>query len=66
MIRQAADVLFDVPGDAQREIIVLIAAVAEAPKPQAPGLGAAFSDCCWLLYTVRGDTVEILDVGCVS
>ncbi|TLS45401.1 hypothetical protein FE633_15160 [Streptomyces montanus] len=65
MVKRAADVLFDVPGDAHQEIILLIDAVSEIPKPQAPTLAAAFSDSCWLVYTVRGDVVEILDVGCV-
>ena len=66
MIQLAADVLFDVPGEVHQEIIMLIGAVSEAPKPQASALAAAFGDSCWLVYTVRGDVVEILDVGCVS
>lgn len=64
MVQRAADVLFDVPGDMHDEIITLITAVAEDRKPQAPDLAAAFGEWCWLVYTVQGDVVEVLDVGC--
>ncbi|MFD7409504.1 hypothetical protein ACFV7R_44415 [Streptomyces sp. NPDC059866] len=56
--------LFDVPDGAHQEIIALITAVAQAPKPQDPELAAAFGEWCWLVYTAHGDVVEVLDVGC--
>jgi hypothetical protein len=64
LIQRAADVLFDVPDDVHEEIITLITAVAEDPEIQVPDLAAAFGEWCWLVYTVDGDVVEVLDVGC--
>ncbi|GAB2744235.1 hypothetical protein [Streptomyces bullii] len=65
LIRQAADVLMDVPGDAQREIVVLLDAVASAPFPKPGALAAAFGPSCWVEYIVRGDVIEVRDVGCL-
>jgi hypothetical protein len=64
LIQRAADALFDVPDDAHEELITLITAVAEDPSTHVPDLAAAFSEWCWLVYTVHGDVVEVLDVGC--
>jgi hypothetical protein len=64
LIQRAADALFDVPDDAHEELITLITAVAEDPMAQVPDLAAAFGEWCWLVYTVHGDVVEVLDVGC--
>ncbi|MEU2923755.1 hypothetical protein ABZ636_01645 [Streptomyces sp. NPDC007251] len=64
MIQTAANVLFDVPGDMHEEIIRLIGAVTDDTETQAPDLAAAFGEWCWLVYTVDGDVVEVLDVGC--
>ncbi|GGJ50447.1 hypothetical protein GCM10010121_071840 [Streptomyces brasiliensis] len=65
MIRQAADVLLDVPGDAQREIVVLLEAAGSAPFPRPGALAAAFGPSCWVEYVVRGDVIEVRDVGCL-
>ncbi|MFI2205612.1 hypothetical protein ACH47Z_33525 [Streptomyces sp. NPDC020192] len=69
LIQRAADVLFDVPDETHEEIITLIDAVTEDAElhdaeTQAPSLSAAFGDWCWLVYTVQGDVIEVLDVGC--
>ncbi|RZB16693.1 hypothetical protein StrepF001_25865 [Streptomyces sp. F001] len=64
MIQRAADVLFDVPDEVHEEIITLIQAVAEDPETQVADLAAAFGEWCWLVYTRRGDVIEVLDVGC--
>ncbi|WP_369250852.1 hypothetical protein [Streptomyces sp. R41] len=64
LIEPAANVLFDVPDDMHEQIITLITALATDPKARVPGLAAAFGDWCWLVYTIRGDVIEVLDVGC--
>ncbi|MEU6593958.1 hypothetical protein ABZ923_32905 [Streptomyces sp. NPDC046881] len=64
MIQRAADVLFDVPDEMHAEIITLIDAVTRDALTRAPELAAAFGEWCWLVYTVHGDVVEVLDVGC--
>ncbi len=64
LIQRAANVLFDVPDDVHEEIITLITAVAQEATAQAPKLAAAFGEWCWLVYTVQGDVIEVLDVGC--
>ncbi|MFC5637921.1 hypothetical protein [Streptomyces bullii] len=64
MIQRAADVLFDVPDEAHEEIIALIGAVAADRETPVSDLSAAFGDWCWLVYTRRGDVIEVLDVGC--
>jgi hypothetical protein len=64
LIQPAANVLFDVPDDVHAEIITLITAVAKAPGTQGPELAAAFGEWCWLVYTMQGDVIEVLDVGC--
>lgn len=64
LIQPAASVLFDVPDDMHEEIIKLINAVAEDPQAQVSALAAAFGEWCWLVYTIRGDVIEVLDVGC--
>jgi hypothetical protein len=64
LIPQAANVLFDVPDETHEEIITLIDAVTKASQTQAPDLAAAFGAWCWLVYTVHGDVIEVLDVGC--
>lgn len=64
MIQRAADVLFDVPNDVRREIIMLIGAVAEDSQARVADLSAAFGEWCWLVYTRHGDVIEVLDVGC--
>ncbi|WP_369393052.1 hypothetical protein AB5J72_39920 [Streptomyces sp. CG1] len=64
LIPPAANVLFDVPDDMHEEIIMLISAVARTPEAQVSGLGAAFGEWCWLVYTAHGDVIEVLDVGC--
>ncbi|MER6384975.1 hypothetical protein [Streptomyces sp. NPDC001127] len=64
LIQRAANVLFDVPDEMHEEIITLIDAVTKDAEPQAPNLGAAFGEWCWLLYTVEGDVIGVLDVGC--
>ena len=38
--------------------------MAEEPKIQVTELAAAFGEWCWLVYTVHGDVIEVLDVGC--
>ncbi|MFI5683420.1 hypothetical protein [Streptomyces sp. NPDC051636] len=65
LVQRAADALFDVPDDAHEEIVALIEAVAEDTGTQPPALAAAFGEWCWLVYTVQGDVVEVLDVGCL-
>lgn len=64
LIQQAADALFDVPDSVHEEIVALIEAVADAPKIQVTELAAVFGEWCWLVYTIHGDVIEILDVGC--
>lgn len=64
MIPRAADVLFDVPDEMHEEIIKLIGAVTEDARTRTLDLAAAFGPWCWLVYTVHGDVVEVLDVGC--
>ncbi|WBO61833.1 hypothetical protein [Streptomyces camelliae] len=64
LIQQAADVLFDVPDETHEEIITLIDAVTRDSETSAPNLAAAFGEWCWLVYTVHGDVIEVLDVGC--
>lgn len=64
LIPPAANVLSDVPDDMHKEIITLISAVARTPEAQVTGLGAAFGEWCWLVYTTHGDVIEVLDVGC--
>ncbi|MFI1073588.1 hypothetical protein [Streptomyces puniciscabiei] len=64
MIQRAANVLFDVPDEMHEEIIMLITAVIDDDETRAPDLAAAFGEWCWLVYTIRDDVVEVLDVGC--
>ncbi|MEV5548424.1 hypothetical protein AB0L35_20235 [Streptomyces sp. NPDC052309] len=64
LIQRAADVLFDVPEETHGEIITLIDAITEDTVTRAPDLAAAFGAWCWLVYTVHGDVIEVLDVGC--
>jgi hypothetical protein len=64
LIQPAASVLFDVPDDMHEEIITLIDALAKDPAAQVPELAAVFGEWCWLVYTVHGDVIEVLDVGC--
>ncbi|MET9969568.1 hypothetical protein ABZZ80_27470 [Streptomyces sp. NPDC006356] len=64
VIQPAASALFDIPDDVHEEIIALITAVAKEPNIQGPELGAAFGEWCWLVYTTRGDVIEVLDLGC--
>ncbi|MFF4834996.1 hypothetical protein [Streptomyces sp. NPDC001315] len=64
LIQRAANVLFDVPDETHEEIITLIDAVTKDKETQAPNLAAAFGEWCWLVYTVDGDVIEVLDVGC--
>lgn len=64
LIQPAANVLFDVPEEMHKEIITLIDAVTEDTDTRAPALAAAFGEWCWLVYTVHGDVIEVLDVGC--
>ncbi|MER5917924.1 hypothetical protein ABT124_48560 [Streptomyces sp. NPDC001982] len=64
LVQQAADALFDVPDDVQEEIITLIDAVAKDRQTQAPDLAAAFGEWCWLVYSIHGEVIEVLDVGC--
>ncbi|MFI6033614.1 hypothetical protein ACIBBD_05435 [Streptomyces sp. NPDC051315] len=64
MIQRAADVLFDVPEDVHKEILMLIEAVAEDRTTHVPDIAVAFGEWCWLVYTRHGDVIEIRDVGC--
>jgi hypothetical protein len=64
LVQQAADALFDVPDTVHEELVALIEAVAEEPRIQVRELAAVFGDWCWLVYTVHGDVIEVLDVGC--
>ncbi|MBG0851529.1 hypothetical protein I2W78_06625 [Streptomyces spinoverrucosus] len=64
LIQRAADVLFDVPANVHEEIITLITAVSQDTQAQHPELAAVFGEWCWLVYTVQGDVIEVLDVGC--
>ncbi|MFC5633640.1 hypothetical protein [Streptomyces bullii] len=57
--------LMDVPGDAQREIVDLLDAAAVPPFPRPGAVAAAFGPSCWVEYIVRGDVLEVLDVGCL-
>lgn len=64
LIQRAASVLFDVPDETHEEIITLIDAVTQDAVIQDADLAAAFGEWCWLVYTVHGDVIEVLDVGC--
>ncbi|MGW6357002.1 hypothetical protein ACWFR5_18020 [Streptomyces sp. NPDC055092] len=64
LIPRAANVLFGVPDEMHEEIIRLINAAAKDAETRAPDLAAAFGEWCWLVYTVHGDMIEVLDVGC--
>ncbi|MCX5181293.1 hypothetical protein [Streptomyces sp. NBC_00268] len=64
LIQRAANVLFGVPNEMHEEIIALIDAITKDAETQAPDLAAAFGEWCWLVYTVHGDVIEVLDVGC--
>ncbi|OIJ98506.1 hypothetical protein [Streptomyces monashensis] len=64
LIQPAANVLFDVPDETHAEIIALIDAVTEDAETRSPSLAAAFGEWCWLVYSVHGDVIEVLDVGC--
>ncbi|WP_089107092.1 hypothetical protein [Streptomyces hyaluromycini] len=66
LVQAAASVLFDVPDEMHAEIMALIDAVTEDAKMQAPDLAAAFGEWCWLVYTVHGEVIEVLDVGCAQ
>lgn len=64
LIQPAVNALFCVPDETHEEIIALISAVAKDAQTRAPDLAAAFGEWCWLVYTVHGDVIEVLDVGC--
>ncbi|WP_405883788.1 hypothetical protein OG762_37745 [Streptomyces sp. NBC_01136] len=64
LIQPAVSVLFDVPDEMHEEIMALIVAVTADAEMRAPDLAAAFGEWCWLVYTVHGDVIEVLDVGC--
>ncbi|MBC2906799.1 hypothetical protein [Streptomyces cupreus] len=64
LIQRAANVLLDVPDEMHEEIMTLIDAITEDTETQAPDLAGAFGEWCWLVYTVHGDVIEVLDVGC--
>jgi hypothetical protein len=64
LIQQAASVLFEVPDESHEEIILLIDAVTTDTETQYPDVSAAFGEWCWLVYTVHGEVIEVLDVGC--
>ena len=64
LIQPAVSVLFDVPDEMHEEIMALIVAVTVDAEMRAPDLAAAFGEWCWLVYTVHGDVIEVLDVGC--
>lgn len=64
LIEPAVSVLFDVPDEMHEEIMALIVAVTVDAEMRAPDLAAAFGEWCWLVYTVDGDVIEVLDVGC--
>ncbi|MFF3656210.1 hypothetical protein [Streptomyces olivochromogenes] len=64
LIQPAVSVLFDVPDEMHEEIMALIVAVTVDAEMRAPDLAAAFGEWCWLVYTVDGDVIEVLDVGC--
>ncbi|MGW1760624.1 hypothetical protein [Streptomyces mirabilis] len=66
LIQPAASVPFDVPEEVHEEIIALIDAVTDDAEMRAPDLAAAFGEWCWLVYTVHGDVIEVLDVGCAQ
>ncbi|MFG2369689.1 hypothetical protein ACGFY3_50485 [Streptomyces mirabilis] len=66
LIQPAASVPFDVQDEVHEEIIALIDAVTEDAEMRAPDLAAAFGEWCWLVYTVHGDVIEVLDVGCAQ
>ncbi|MFJ1562010.1 hypothetical protein [Streptomyces mirabilis] len=61
LIRPAASVVFDVPDEMHEEIIALIDAVTEDAEMQAPDLAASSGEWCWLVHTVHGDVIEVLD-----
>ncbi|MGW0766825.1 hypothetical protein [Streptomyces sp. NPDC002671] len=65
LLQQAADVLYDVPDETHQEILALIGAVSHDTTTQEADLSAVFGEWCWLVYTVHGDVIEVLDVGCV-
>jgi hypothetical protein len=64
LIQRAADVLFDVPDEMHAEIVTLIDVITKDSEARTPALAAAFGEWCWLVYTVHGDVIEVLDVGC--
>ncbi|MFD8805770.1 hypothetical protein [Streptomyces sp. NPDC059597] len=64
LIPQAANVLFGVPDEMHAEIITLIDAVTKDAESEPPELAAAFGEWCWLVYSVHGEVIEVLDVGC--
>ncbi|MEU6090714.1 hypothetical protein ABZ865_28685 [Streptomyces sp. NPDC047085] len=64
LIQRAANVLFDVPDEMHEEIIMLIDGVTKDSEAHMPDLAAAFGEWCWLVYSVHGDVIEVLDVGC--
>jgi hypothetical protein len=64
LIQSAANVLFDVPDEMHEEIIALVGAVCQDSRTRAPDMAAAFGEWCWLVYSVHGDVIEVLDVGC--
>lgn len=65
LIKRAADVLWDVPDDARKEIILIISATAEAPFPPPGAKAAAFGNQCWVEYMARGNVIQVIDVGCL-
>ncbi|MFE2707186.1 hypothetical protein ACFXI6_42245 [Streptomyces mirabilis] len=66
LIQPAASVVFDVPDEMHEEIIALIDAVTEDAEIRAPDQAASFGEWWWLVYTVHGDVIEALDVGCAQ
>lgn len=65
MIQSAADVLFDVPEEMNAEIIALIDAITRDALTRTEDMvAAAFGEWCWLVYTIHGDVLEVVDVGC--
>ncbi|MEU6091401.1 hypothetical protein ABZ865_32425 [Streptomyces sp. NPDC047085] len=52
------------PDESHEEIILLIDAVTTDTETQYPDVSAAFGEWCWLVYTVHGEVIEVLDVGC--
>lgn len=64
LVQPAVSVLFDVPDEMREEIMALTDAVTADAEMRAPDLAATFGEWCWLVYTVHGDVIEVLDVGC--